>query len=114
MRVKININPTLRSYTDNVDVVQVDGDTVGQCLEELIILFPRLREVLFNKDGKLVTRWGSQGSPDEIYNGEKCLFVTPHAIAVDSHGDIYVGEIRHKMANVDRGYRALQKFVRRK
>ena len=68
---------------------------------------------IFTKDGKLITRWGSQGSPDEINYEEDYLFVTPHAIAVDSHGDIYVGEIRHNMVKVDRGSRALQKFVRK-
>lgn len=68
---------------------------------------------IFTKDGKLITRWGSQGSPDEINDENEYLFVTPHAIAVDSHGDIYVGENRHNMAKVDRGSRALQKFVRK-
>ena len=68
---------------------------------------------IFTRDGKLLTRWGSQGSPVEIINEETYMFVTPHTIAVDSRGDIYVGEIRHKMARVDRGSRALQKFVRK-
>jgi DNA-binding beta-propeller fold protein YncE len=68
---------------------------------------------IFTKDGELITRWGSQGAPDESNEEADYLFVTPHAIAVDSHGDIYVGEIRHNMAKVDRGSRALQKFVRK-
>ena len=41
------------------------------------------------------------------------MFVTPHAIVVDSRGDIYVGEIRHAMDKVDRGTRAVQKFARK-
>jgi len=68
---------------------------------------------IFTRDGKLLTRWGSQGPPDEIPDKETALFVTPHAIVVDSRGDIYVGEIRHEMARVDRGSRAVQKFARR-
>ena len=68
---------------------------------------------IFTSDGKLLACWGSQGPPDEIPDKETALFVTPHAIVVDSRGDIYVGEIRHEMAKVDQGSRALQKFARR-
>jgi DNA-binding beta-propeller fold protein YncE len=68
---------------------------------------------IFNMDGELLTRWGSQWPPDKITDKESDLFVTPHAIVVDSRGDIYVGEIRHEMAKVDRGNRAVQKFARR-
>jgi DNA-binding beta-propeller fold protein YncE len=67
---------------------------------------------IFTSDGKLLARWGSQQPPDEIPDKETTLFVTPHAIVVDSRGDIYVGEIRHKMAKVDQGNRAVQKFMR--
>jgi DNA-binding beta-propeller fold protein YncE len=62
---------------------------------------------IFNMDGEVITRWGAQG-PDE----KTAMFVTPHAITVDSHGDIYIGEIRHEMAKFDRDNRALQKFAR--
>lgn len=68
---------------------------------------------IFTIDGELLTRWGSQGPRDEIQDKEAAMFVTPHAIGVDSRGDIYVGEIRHAMAKVDQGSRALQKFVKK-
>jgi DNA-binding beta-propeller fold protein YncE len=68
---------------------------------------------IFTSDGDLLARWGSQAPPDSIADNETALFITPHAIVVDSRGDIYVGEIRHEMAKVDRGNRAMQKFVRR-
>ena len=68
---------------------------------------------IFTIDGKLLTRWGSQGPPEWVLDKDAALFVTPHAIVVDSRGDIYVGEISHAMDEVDPGNRALQKFARR-
>jgi DNA-binding beta-propeller fold protein YncE len=59
---------------------------------------------IFTIDGKLLARWGNT-------EDRTALFVTPHAIVVDSRGDIYVGEIRHEMGKVDRGSRAVQKFA---
>jgi molybdopterin synthase sulfur carrier subunit len=50
---KINIHPFLSQHTNNQDVVEVNGSTVGQCLEELVARFPELRKWLFEKDGKL-------------------------------------------------------------
>jgi molybdopterin converting factor small subunit len=54
MSVKINIHPSLLHLTDNQEVVEVNGNTVGQCLEQLVARFPELREWLFDKKGNLV------------------------------------------------------------
>jgi molybdopterin converting factor small subunit len=53
MSVKINIHPFLSQHTNNQDVVEVNGSTVGQCLEQLVARFPELRPWLFEKSGKL-------------------------------------------------------------
>lgn len=53
MSVKINIHPFLSQHTNDQDVVEVNGSTVGQCLEQLVALFPELRQWLFEKDSKL-------------------------------------------------------------
>ncbi|MFC2072222.1 MoaD/ThiS family protein [Chloroflexota bacterium] len=53
MSVKINIHPFLSHLTGNQDICEVNGSTVGQCLEELVALYPELRERLFGKDGNL-------------------------------------------------------------
>ncbi len=53
MSVKINIHPFLSQHTDNQDVVEVNGATVGQCLKELVTRFPALKQWLFEKNGKL-------------------------------------------------------------
>ena len=62
--------------------------------------------ILDNK-GNLLGRWDSQGE-----SPEKATFVAPHTIAVDSHGDIYVGEVSLAYRGFDKGPRTIQKFVR--
>ena len=66
------------------------------------------RVSIFDGDGKLLARWGSQEQDKET-----ALFLAPHTIAVDSHGDIYVGEVAKTFAKIDRGSRTVQKFARR-
>jgi molybdopterin synthase sulfur carrier subunit len=51
--VKINIHPFLTQHTNGQDSVEVNGSTVGQCLEQLVVRYPELRKWLFEKDGKL-------------------------------------------------------------
>ncbi len=53
MSVKVNISPFLFQYTNNRQVVAVDGSTVGQCLNHLVREFPGLKQWLFKKNGKL-------------------------------------------------------------
>ncbi len=66
-----------------------------------------LRVSIFTIDGKLLARWGNEGKDKET-----ALFHAPHAIAVDSRGDLYVGEVSMTNAGVDKGPRTVQKFAR--
>ncbi len=59
----------------------------------------------FTTRGELVERWGTTES-------STALFMNTHAIAVDSRGDIYVGEMRQELAMTDSPARALQKFAK--
>ena len=54
MSIKINIHKTHRQFTNGLDIVEVDGNTVGACLDNLVKQFPDMGKVLFNKKGKLV------------------------------------------------------------
>jgi sulfur-carrier protein adenylyltransferase/sulfurtransferase len=53
MSVKIHIPTPLRPYTDKLDVVELDGTTVGELLLNLTTRFSGLQQHLFNNDGKL-------------------------------------------------------------
>jgi DNA-binding beta-propeller fold protein YncE len=68
-----------------------------------------LRLSIFTIDGKLIARWGNEGKDKET-----ALFHAPHAVAVDSRGDLYVGEVSMTSAGVDKGSRTIQKFARKK
>jgi len=61
----------------------------------------------FTMDGKLLARWGNTA-----VTKEEALFLSPHAIAVDSQGSIYVGSVSMTTMKVDRGSRTIQKFAR--
>ncbi len=53
MSVKINLPSSLRHLTDDQAVVEVNGNTVGQCLEQLIARFPKTKKRLLEKNGAL-------------------------------------------------------------
>jgi DNA-binding beta-propeller fold protein YncE len=66
---------------------------------------------VFNRAGELLARWGDAGSPSDVGS-----FFAPHDVCMDSHGDLYVGEVVMS-AGGNRGLvpadcHALQKFVR--
>ncbi len=54
MSIKINIHPNLSHLTNNQQVVEVKGNTVGECLEHLVAQFPSIKDGLFGKKGKLL------------------------------------------------------------
>ena len=52
MSIKINVSPFLCQYTDDRQVVEVNGSTVGQCLDHLVKQFPGIKQWLFDNNGK--------------------------------------------------------------
>ena len=66
-----------------------------------------LRVSVFSVDGELLTRWGNTSA-----NRDEALFLAPHTVAVDSHGDVYVGEVAKTHAGTDRGANTIHKFRR--
>jgi hypothetical protein len=77
--------------------------------DEGIVYIPELclRVSIFTPEGKLLSRWGGGGADQD-----KSLFLAPHAIAVDSRGDLYVGDVSWAHNKIDRGPRTVQKFTR--
>ena len=53
MSIKINIPWHLRSSTNSMAVVEVNGSTVGECLSHLVKQFPGVEKTLFDENGKL-------------------------------------------------------------
>jgi adenylyltransferase/sulfurtransferase len=53
MPVKVHIPTPLRPYTDKLDVVELDGATIGELLENLTGRFGGLKQHLYTEDGKL-------------------------------------------------------------
>ena len=53
MSMKIEIPSYLRSYTDDTEIAEVNGGTVGECISQLIAQFSGIEKMLFNKSGKL-------------------------------------------------------------
>jgi len=49
----IHLHKTHRRHTDGRKSVEVDGRTVGQCIEELVNLYPGLKEALLDAKGGL-------------------------------------------------------------
>ncbi len=53
MSIKINIPSYMQSFTDNMRIVEVNGSTVGECLNHLVKQFPGIKKRLFSKKGNL-------------------------------------------------------------
>ena len=84
MGINISIHPNLRHLTSEQEVVQVSGNTVGQCLEQLVTQFPDVESGLFTEDGTLlnyVTLYvnGESAYPEElaksVYDGDELHIV---------------------------------------
>ena len=54
MSVRINIHQTLRHLTNGQGMAEVNGTTVGECLNELVQQFPGMETRLFDKKGTLL------------------------------------------------------------
>jgi molybdopterin converting factor small subunit len=53
MGVKINVQYFLPHLTHDQEEVEVSGSTVGQCLEQAVALYPKLKKWVFKEDGSL-------------------------------------------------------------
>lgn len=70
------------------------------------------RVTVLDPNGRIMTRWGG-GPPCAAGN-----FSAPHSVAVDSHGDLYVGEVsftrtRAGLGSSPEDCHSVQKFIRR-
>jgi molybdopterin converting factor small subunit len=54
MPVKVHVHATHRQHTNGLEVVEVAGGTVGECLNHLIKQYPGMEKALFAKKDKLL------------------------------------------------------------
>ena len=55
MKAKVVIHyPHLQMLTDNQSSVEVNGSSLGQCLNDLVNQFPDIKSKIFNEQGKLL------------------------------------------------------------
>jgi molybdopterin converting factor small subunit len=52
--VKVNLHPGLLHFTHDQVIVEVKGNTVGECLDGLAKQFPQIKPMLFDKQGRLL------------------------------------------------------------
>ena len=70
MGIKIAIPSYLQSFANDTEVVEVNGSTVGECLEHLIKQFPDIGKMLFAQNGKLLIYVGIYINGEDIYPDE--------------------------------------------
>lgn len=70
MSIRINIPSYLQPYTNDVEVVEVSGSTVRECLDQLIGQFPGMGKMLFGKDGKLLDYVSIYFDGDFVYGDD--------------------------------------------
>lgn len=53
MAVNVHIHTTHRQFTNGMEIVGVQGGTVGDCLNDLVKQFPSMEKAIFAKRDKL-------------------------------------------------------------
>jgi molybdopterin converting factor small subunit len=54
MSIKIHVPPAFQSSANNTEIVEINGVTVGECLNKLVKPFPGIERMLFAEDGNLL------------------------------------------------------------
>ena len=64
MSAEVHISSIFARYVNNQTVIEVEGSTVGECLQDLIRQFPDIKKLILDRDGKLLPSY------DVYVNGE--------------------------------------------
>ena len=55
MSIEIRLHPEMSYLAGNKDAVETTGSTVGECIGQLVAQYPKLKDLIFYKDGGLQT-----------------------------------------------------------
>ena len=53
MSIGVKLSSIFSRYTNNQQAAEVNGSTIGECLDHLVKQFPDLRQALFDQNGRL-------------------------------------------------------------
>ena len=67
MRVRVKLPPILQEPSGGAETCEVTGATVGECLESLERQFPKLKDYLFDRQGRLLGIFGIYLNSEGIY-----------------------------------------------
>jgi molybdopterin converting factor small subunit len=88
--IKINIPPFLQPFTNNTEVAEVNGSTIGECLNHLVKQFPSVREWLLSKNSELFEDFIISVNREVTYPQQLASSVTDgdelHIIFLDAGG----------------------------
>ena len=83
MGVCVNIHQTHRHLADGLEVVEVGGNSVGECLNNLIERYPAMEDALFDEKGKLI-------NVIEIYHNLESAYPDELARPVEDGDEIHI------------------------
>jgi len=53
MSIKISIPSYMKSYTNNTEIIEVTGSTVGESVNHLVKQFPQMKKMIFSENNSL-------------------------------------------------------------
>ena len=70
MSIKIQLHVTHRQYTDGKETIEVEGTIVRQALNNLVTLYPDIKNKIFDKKGNLLHYIEIYLNKESAYPGE--------------------------------------------
>jgi len=67
MSVRVKLPPILQEMGCGTETCEVSGHTVGECLKGLEKQFPKLKDALFDREGRLLAIFGVYLNSEGIY-----------------------------------------------
>ena len=83
MGVTLHIHKTHRQYTGGKEKIEVEGQTVGQCLDAMVDNYPEMADVLFSAPGRI-------SNQVEIYLNAESAYPDELKKAVNPGDQIYI------------------------
>ena len=70
MSVVLNIHKTHRPFTDGLETIEVEGDTIGKCIDNLTARYPKMYTALFQAPNRLKSEIEIYHNADTAYPDE--------------------------------------------